>query len=66
MDLVTYKLWKSLLTEVNITWRAEDVQTVKEDWTLSECQDWLNVNGKYIVDRSIEIGWEVIEELTNG
>jgi hypothetical protein len=54
------------MTEVNITWRAEDVQTLKEDWTLLECRDWLNVNGKYIVDRSIEIGWEVIEELTNG
>ena len=51
------------MTEVNITWRAEDVQTLKEDWTLAECQEWLNVNGKYIVDRSIEIGWEVIDSL---
>ena len=46
-----------------IEWRAEDVQTLQPDWTMDECENWLQMNWKYMRDRSIEHGWEVLETL---
>ena len=46
-----------------IAWSAEDVQSLRPRWTIERCQNWLDGNGKYIVDREIELGWDVIETL---
>jgi len=51
------------LVKANITWVAGDVQTLKPDWTIEQCEDWLSTNAKYIEARSVELGWEVIEDL---
>ena len=48
---------------VKIVWTAGDVNTLKPDWTIGQCQKWLDENAKYIMDRSIEVGWEIIETL---
>jgi len=42
---------------------AEDIETLRPDWTLEQCKEWLDDNQKHIVDRSIEYGWAVIETL---
>jgi hypothetical protein len=44
-----------------ITWSAEDIATVKPDWTEEQCEEWLDDNWGHIQDRMIELGWEVID-----
>lgn len=46
-----------------VTWCAEDIQTIRPDWTDEQAEDWLASNEKYIQSRMIEVGWEVIETL---
>ena len=46
-----------------ITWVAEDIQTLRPNWTLEQCDDWLGSNSTHIEDRSTELGWEVIDSL---
>jgi len=48
---------------VKIVWTAEDIWTLKPKWSLEKCDKWLMENRKAIQDRSIELGWEVIETL---
>lgn len=50
-------------TYATVTWAPEDVQTLKPDWTLEQCEEWLEMNQKYVRDRLVELGWEVIETL---
>jgi hypothetical protein len=63
---------KSPLTEIPyprdpkkayILWAWEDVKTLRPTWTDHHCQVWLDSNAKYLVDRSIELGWGVMEDL---
>ena len=49
--------------ECKIVWRSEDVQGFRPEWTLEQCENWLYDNGKHIIDRSIELGHEIIETL---
>ena len=46
-----------------VTWTAEDVQSLRPDWTTDKCEEFLEDNERRIQDRLIEIGWEVIETL---
>lgn len=46
-----------------VTWRAEDIQTLKPNWSLEKCQEWLESNENRIQDRLTELGWEVIDSL---
>jgi len=46
-----------------VKWHASDIQGFRPDWTLERCDEWLHNNRKYIIDRSIELGHEVIETL---
>lgn len=50
-------------TYAKVEWTAEDVQTLRPDWTDDQCEEWLMANQKYIQDRLVELGWEVIESL---
>lgn len=50
-------------TYAKAEWTAEDVQTLREDMTESEAEEFLQSNQKYIQDRPVELGWEVIESL---
>ena len=46
-----------------ILWTSEDIQFLKPEWSLEQCQTWLTQNKKHIEERSTELGWEVIETL---
>jgi hypothetical protein len=46
-----------------IVWCWEDVKTLRENWSDEDCQLWLEGNGGYLKDRSIELGWDVMEDL---
>ena len=46
-----------------IAWTAEDVLTLRPDWTTEQAEDFLCDNESRIQDRTIEIGWEVLEDL---
>lgn len=47
----------------NIRWTAEDILALRPDWTLEEREEWLQDNWGNIRDRSVELGWEIIENL---
>lgn len=42
-------------------WRAEDVKSMKPEWSLNKCEEWLNDNEDRIQDRLTEVGYEVID-----
>lgn len=46
-----------------VVWTANDIQTLKEDWSDTECEEWLQNNQKHIQSRLVELGWQVIEDL---
>lgn len=50
-------------TEVIIRWLADDVQQLRPDLTLEECEALLDRVGRHLADRSIEVGWEILETL---
>lgn len=50
-------------TYAKVEWTAEDIQTLREDWTTEQAEEFLQNNQKYIQDRLVELGWEVIESL---
>ena len=47
--------------EYKIVWNANDVRTLRPDWSEEECLEWLDSNWSHIEDRCVELGWEVIE-----
>jgi hypothetical protein len=44
-----------------IAWTVDDILNLKPNWTEKQAEEWLASNEKYIQDRTIELGWEVIE-----
>jgi hypothetical protein len=44
-------------------WRAEDVSMMKPNWTIEQCEEWLQDNEGRIQDRLTELGWEVLDSL---
>ncbi len=50
-------------TEVVIKWVAEDIQQLRPDWSLEDCEAVLEKFGRALTDRSIEVGWEILEVL---
>jgi hypothetical protein len=46
-----------------VTWTAEDIQTLRPDWTTERSEEFLEDNERRIQDRLTELGWEVIETL---
>lgn len=49
--------------EVVIKWAPGDVETLRPDWSLEQCEEALENMAKHLKDRSIELGWEIMEEL---
>lgn len=54
---------KPLRQYAKVVWNAADVQTLRPGWNFKKSEDWLRQNEKYIRDRLIELGWDVIEAL---
>lgn len=48
-----------------VVWTKEDVQRLRPEWDLEKCEEWLDRNEKYLRDRIVELGWEVMESLLN-
>lgn len=46
-----------------IAWCWCDIQSLKPEWTEQKCQNALDIIKKQLKDRSIEIGWEIMEIL---
>lgn len=53
-------------TFATVAWTAEDLQTLRPNWSDKKCEDWLDSNEDYIQTRLIELGWEVMESLLSG
>jgi len=45
-----------------LSWTAEDIRTLRPEWSLRRCEEFLLRNEKYIQERLVELGWEVINE----
>ena len=50
-------------TEITITWSWEDIKGLREAWSQEECEAFIQKYQKPIHDRSIEEGWQIIEDL---
>jgi hypothetical protein len=50
-------------TFAEIKWTAEDVMTLAPRMTEEEAKEWLANNESHIQDRTVELGWSVIEDL---
>lgn len=46
-----------------LSWCAEDVQTLRPDLTEEQANDFLDRNARHIRDRLTELGWDVIGDL---
>jgi hypothetical protein len=46
-----------------VEWSPTDILTLRPRWTPEKCSEWLERNERYIQDRLVELGWEVIESL---
>ncbi len=49
--------------KVIITWIADDVQAIRPSWSIEKCEEALADNANRLVDRSIELGWDVLDIL---
>lgn len=47
----------------SVSWTPGDVQTLRPQMSLQEAEEWLLQNQKYMADRLVELGWEVMEIL---
>lgn len=49
--------------KVVIKWSWEDVQSLRPDMTKKQALEMLDSIGKHLHERSVELGWEVMETL---
>ena len=54
---------KKQKTYAKVMWTPEDVKTIRENWSLESCEECICDNERYIVERLIELGWDVISNL---
>ena len=47
----------------SVSWCADDIQTMRPEWTVQQCLDFLVDNGRYIQDAMVQSGWDAIESL---
>ena len=46
-----------------VSWCAEDVLTLRPDWSVRKCQEFLDENEDSIQQAMIQEGWVAIEQL---
>ena len=49
-----------------VAWTADDVLTLRPEWTAEQAEEWLELNERYVADRLVELGWGVIDTLKCG
>ncbi len=47
--------------EISIVWTVEDIQSLRPNWKIDQCEKFLSDYAKTIRDRSIEEGWSIID-----
>lgn len=51
------------LRMASVSWSPGDIQSLRPDWPLAQCIDFLVENGRYIQDAMVQAGWDAIESL---
>lgn len=46
-----------------IEWTSDDVREHKPDWSLIECQDWLEVHEEKLRERTSELGSKALKDM---
>jgi hypothetical protein len=49
-----------------IKWSAEDIQTLRPEWSVEECEIFIKDKGEHFKQASISQGWEIWETLLEG
>lgn len=52
---------KPAKTFARVTWCAEDVKTLRADWSTRRCNEFLAKHSGHLQDAMIETGWQVLE-----
>jgi len=47
----------------DVVWSPDDVKTIRPTWSKERCEDELDIVENRLRDRTIELGWEVLEDL---
>jgi hypothetical protein len=55
--------WQWAPATVTIEWVGADVKTLCPRWSLAKCEEFLLTHATQLQDRSIERGWELLENL---
>lgn len=53
----------SVKTWAKVEWTAEDILSLRPEWTEEQAEHFLSLNEKHIQNRLVELGWDVIETL---
>ena len=48
---------------VETSWCPADVKAIRENWSDEKCMEALNTISRWLEDRLIESGWEILETL---
>lgn len=46
-----------------VSWHWSDVQTLRPSWSQERCEEELQANASHLQDRTIELGWDVLNAL---
>lgn len=57
---------KNVVAYADVQWVAEDVKAIRPSWSLSRCEEELGGIENLLRDRTIELGWGVMDELLPG
>lgn len=61
------KSWRDLAREEGclcvIAWTAGDVKSIRPRWSMKKCEEQLLANRKWLEERLIEVGWDVLDTL---
>ena len=46
-----------------VRWTPNDIKTLRPRWSIAECAKFLDENEKWIQERMVKLGWDVIRDL---
>ena len=52
--------------KVTIKWSAEDIQSLRPEWSIEKCNAFIESKGEHFKQASIEQGWDIWETLLEG
>ncbi len=50
-------------TFAHISWSYEDVRVLRPKWTDDQIRSWISRNERAMLDKLIELAWDVMEDL---